>query len=160
MTKEEAIKVLKNPPRVYDEDMWTALDMAIEVLSDDAVQVVSRATDLISRADAIEAVEFGITYAKAFNKSTGEVKELFNEGNKSLNEAVERLKELPSSDAVKVVRCKDCKRRETDGCMMRDTEWVTVDEGDGYQEDDIVIRDYTVDDGYCSYGERKGGEDE
>ena len=51
--------------------------------------------DLISRQAAIEAVEFGITYAKAINKSTGEVKELFKEGNKALNEAVERLKELP-----------------------------------------------------------------
>lgn len=36
MTREEAIKVLKNPPRVYDEDMWTALDMAIEALSAEA----------------------------------------------------------------------------------------------------------------------------
>lgn len=40
MTREEAIKVLKNPPRVYNEDMWTALDMAIVALSTDAVQVV------------------------------------------------------------------------------------------------------------------------
>lgn len=55
-------------------------------------------SDLISRQDAIDAVEFGITYAKAINKSTGEVKELFKEGNKALNEAVERLKELPSAE--------------------------------------------------------------
>lgn len=96
MTREEAIKVLKNPPRVYDEDMWTALGMAIDALS---------------------------------------------------------------ADAVQVVRCKDCKRRWTDGCKMWDTEWVTVDEGDGYQEDDYVVHDYTADDGYCSYGERKSGED-
>lgn len=53
--------------------------------------------DLIDRQSAIDAVEFGITYAKAINKSTGEVKELFKEGNKALNEAVERLKELPSA---------------------------------------------------------------
>ena len=53
--------------------------------------------DLIERQVAIDAVEFGITYAKAINKSTGEVKELFKEGNKALNEAVERLKELPSA---------------------------------------------------------------
>ena len=37
MTREEAIKALKNPPRVYDEDMWTALDMAIEALSGYAI---------------------------------------------------------------------------------------------------------------------------
>lgn len=53
-------------------------------------------TDMISRQAAIDTVEFGITYAKAINKSTGEVKELFKQGNKALNEAVERLKELPS----------------------------------------------------------------
>ena len=54
-------------------------------------------SDLISRQVAIDTVEFGVTYAKAINKSTGEVKELFKEGNKALNEAVERLKELPSA---------------------------------------------------------------
>lgn len=64
--------------------------------------------DLISRQDAIDAVKFGITYAKAFNKSTGEVKELFKEGNKALNEAAERLKELPSAQH-EIIRCKDCK---------------------------------------------------
>lgn len=62
-------------------------------------------SDLIDRQSAIDAVEFGITYAKAINKSTGEVKELFKEGNKALNEAVERLKELPSAQSE---RCEDC----------------------------------------------------
>ena len=57
--------------------------------------------DTVSRQAAIDAVEFGITYAKAINKSTGEVKELFKEGNKALNEAVERLKELPSAEPRK-----------------------------------------------------------
>lgn len=32
MNREEAIKILQNPPRVYDEKMWEALDMAIEAL--------------------------------------------------------------------------------------------------------------------------------
>ena len=58
--------------------------------------------DTISRQAAIDAVEFGITYAKAINKSTGEVKELFKEGNKALNEAVERLKELPSAQPERI----------------------------------------------------------
>ena len=62
--------------------------------------------DTISRRMAIDAVEFGITYAKAINKSTGEVKELFKEGNKALNEAVERLKELPSAERTGILqRC-------------------------------------------------------
>ena len=34
MKREEAIKILQNPPRVYDEKMWEALDMAIKALSD------------------------------------------------------------------------------------------------------------------------------
>ena len=53
--------------------------------------------DLISRQAAIEAVEFGITYAKAFNKESGEVRELFREGNNELRKAVKRIKKLPSA---------------------------------------------------------------
>ena len=52
-------------------------------------------TDCISRQAAIEAIEFGITYARAFNKETGEVEELFEEGNDELRKAVERIKQLP-----------------------------------------------------------------
>lgn len=65
-------------------------------LSNNSEELENKNGELISRQDAIDAVKFGITYAKAFNKSTGEVKELFKEGNKALNEAAERLKELPS----------------------------------------------------------------
>ena len=65
--------------------------------------------DLISRQQAIDTVEFGITYAKAINKSTGEVRELFKEGNKALNEAVERLKDLPSAQPeVKEIGYAEC----------------------------------------------------
>ena len=52
-------------------------------------------TDCISRQAAIDAIEFGITYARAFNKETGEVKELFQESNDELRKAVERIKQLP-----------------------------------------------------------------
>ena len=55
-------------------------------------------SDLISRQEAIDAVEFGITYAKAIDVNTGESKELFKEGNDALKKAVERLKELPSAE--------------------------------------------------------------
>ena len=54
--------------------------------------------DLISRQAAIDTVEFGITYAKAFDVNTGESKEFFKEGNDALKKAVERLKELPSAE--------------------------------------------------------------
>lgn len=66
-------------------------------------------SDLIDRQAAIDAVAFGITYAKVFDKETGKVKELFAEGNYELKNAIDRIKELPSADAVEVVRCKDCK---------------------------------------------------
>lgn len=51
--------------------------------------------DLISRQAAIEAVDFGITYAKAIDIETGEVKELFKESNEELTKAAERIKQLP-----------------------------------------------------------------
>lgn len=51
--------------------------------------------DTISRKAAIDAVEFGITYAKAINKETGEVTELFEESNAELREAADRIKQLP-----------------------------------------------------------------
>lgn len=53
--------------------------------------------DIISRQAAIEAIEFGITYARAINKETGEVKELFQEGNNELRKAAERVKALPTA---------------------------------------------------------------
>ena len=52
-------------------------------------------SELISREQAIDAVEFGITYAKSINKETGEITELFKESNDELREAVERIKQLP-----------------------------------------------------------------
>ena len=51
--------------------------------------------DLISRQAAIDAVAFGITYAKAFDLKTGEAKNLFEKENEALAKAVERIKELP-----------------------------------------------------------------
>ena len=53
--------------------------------------------DTVSRQAAIEAVEFGITHAKAINKETGEVVELFRASNNELRKAVDRIKQLPPS---------------------------------------------------------------
>lgn len=66
------------------------------------------ASDLISRQAAIDAIEWGITYAKAINKETGEVRELFAESNEELRKAVNRVKQLPSAQP-EIIRCKDCK---------------------------------------------------
>ena len=53
--------------------------------------------DMIYRHEAIDAVAFGITYAKAFDLKTGEAKNLFEKENEALAKAVERIKELSSA---------------------------------------------------------------
>lgn len=57
-----------------------------------------------------------------------------------------------------LVRCKDCIHRQTDKCPMYHEEWHTVDKGDGYWDDDLVIFDWTIDDGYCHLGDTEKGE--
>ena len=89
-------------------------------------------TDLISRADAIGTV---LTYfiPRSHTGERGEHEEDF----------VRMIfKELPSTDAVQVVRCKDCKHYIVEGIATQ-YGWCheykhSVDEDD-----------------YCSYGERK-----
>lgn len=93
-------------------------------------------SDLISRQAAIDAVKFGITYAKVFNKSTGEAKELFKEGNKALNEAAERLKELPSIQPERkrgyVTYSRYCEELwgKSSICSLCGASWQIADEGD------------------------------
>lgn len=58
------------------------------------------------------------------------------------------------ADVVEVVRCKDCKHRETYECPMyfeEDIEW----DDDGYTECETVVHDSTAENAYCSYGERR-----
>lgn len=56
---------------------------------------------------------------------------------------------------IEIVRCKDCKHRETDDCPMYWAEWIMFENYDGYTDNNSIIHDYTTDDGYCNYGERK-----
>lgn len=56
---------------------------------------------------------------------------------------------------IDVVRCKDCKHRETDDCPMYWAEWIMFENCDGYTDNKSIVHDYTTDDGYCHYGERK-----
>ena len=51
-------------------------------------------------------------------------------------------------DVVPVVRCKDCRRRYTFNCGMQ--EWDNDDDGQLR-----MFSDWTEDDGYCYWGERK-----
>lgn len=64
-----------------------------------------------------------------------------------------KLKQVTTSDTVEVTRCINCTHRYTDKCPMRYEEWVDYDY-DGYLESDIVVRDYTEDNGFCYKGER------
>ena len=50
------------------------------------------------------------------------------------------LVEIPSADVVEVVRCKDCKKRNTRTCMMNNNVGMNKD---------------LFDDDYCSYGVKK-----
>lgn len=58
---------------------------------------------------------------------------------------------FPTVDAVEVVRCKDCKRRGTSyECPFRR---LIFTEAEGYHYEDV-----TLDDSFCSFGERKEAE--
>ena len=56
---------------------------------------------------------------------------------------------------IDLVQCKDCQHRETDDCPMYWVEWIMFEDCDGYTDNDYIVHDYTTDDGYCNYGERK-----
>ena len=60
-------------------------------------------------------------------------------------------------DVVKVVRCKDCKYWEQDGCPMYREELIDWEE-DGYRESELVVYNLAHDNGFCDSGERKDNE--
>ena len=60
----------------------------------------------------------------------------------------EWLNELPATDVVKVVRCKDCEYYEMDECG---NPYIWMSDG---------AHLYTQPDDFCSYGERKDGDKE
>ena len=64
----------------------------------------------------------------------------------------EYVDEIPTIDAVPVVRCKDCKWYKR-GIVFKDTMFCYRPKEDG----DPLILIYKEND-FCSYGERKGGE--
>ena len=60
------------------------------------------ADEYIRKADAVDAVEFGITLASAINIETGERTELFQRENDELREAVKRIKDIEPADVAPV----------------------------------------------------------
>ena len=120
MTPEEAIRVFERMlDEFYNEDSYApeckdAVDMAIEALMEQSkhnqntmskqpdldtlgIKTEETCADAISRQDAIDAVEFGITYVKVLNKETGEVMELVKKSNEEVQKAVDRIEALPSA---------------------------------------------------------------
>lgn len=93
--------------------------------------------DLISRQAAIMAVLYGSLGATTIYGRT-------EHGMTAQKETVQAIRMLPSADAVEVVRCKDCR----------------------LSEPGIDITEYwccywdnkTLENGYCSHGKRKYGE--
>ena len=78
---------------------------------------------LISQQAAIEAVEFGITYAKAIDTETGEVRELFKQSNEELRKAVERIKQLPPAEPESISKWKKDFREYVDSLDIARDDW-------------------------------------
>lgn len=89
--------------------------------------MVKKMDDLISRQEAIDALNRLCPYPGEWAVN-------------GLGLCKDAIANLPSIDAVQVVRCKDCKIRYTDRCGMFDVEaeW-----------------EWAEDNGFCQYGERK-----
>ena len=164
ISRQDACEAVKNEMESWLEgdrcDYRNVVDAIMDLPSAEKAQLSEEGTtkdatyDSISRKDAIDAVEFGITYAKAIDVNTGESKELFKEGNDALKKAVERLKELPSTKP-EVIRCKDCKHFHYDKPYVVYDIPVLGHEvcdkwGDGCK---------TSENGFCFMAERRGEEE-
>lgn len=91
--------------------------------------------DLIRRGDALDALQIVAAWSDKTQR-------------RALSQAYDNLHRVATVDAVPVVRCKDCKHRNSPyNCPMR--KLVMPIEGPGAYED------CTEDDGYCHKGERK-----
>ncbi len=71
-----------------------------------------------------------------------------------VRKSIIHTKSAPAADVVEVVRCKDCKHRETHECPMVFYETIYFDD-EGYVESETLIHDNTEDNSFCSCGERK-----
>ena len=113
--------------------------------------------DTISRRMAIDAVEFGITYAKAINKETGDVIELFGKENEALEKAIKRINNLPSAEP-EIIRCKDCEYFSMTTLGMPYACWKGADKifGEtGEHANHTVCRRIDSPDWFCADGERR-----
>lgn len=65
------------------------------------------------------------------------------------------VKKQPTVNTLEVVRCKDCKHRGDYPCPMYYEQLVEQNYGDGCIEYEWAEHDRTLDNGFCSMGERK-----
>lgn len=97
--------------------------------------------DYISRQVAIDALDGLCDIVCQYSKKQRSVMC----GACPLGSAFDTIDELPSADAVEVVRCRDCKHRYIDGENVR------------YNVCDLNHNKVQEDDWYCADGERKDG---
>ena len=107
------------------------------------------------REEAIELLEDIIGFVE--DNHGRDYDEAFRMAIESLQKDIERHEMVirASERHLGLVRCKDCKHRDTDECLMYYEEWYEIDEGGGYADTDFIIHDYTRDDGFCHHGERR-----
>ena len=91
-------------------------------------------------------------------KFAGDVHQELLKAGWDLETATLFVNNIPDADAVEVVRCKDCKHRGDYPCPMYYEQLVEQNYGDGCIEYEWAEHDRTLDNGFCSMGERKDNE--
>ena len=94
--------------------------------------------------DADKLVNQMLSHYKALVDEYGE-RDAYASG---YDDSIDTIQNFPTADVVEVVRCKDCRHRNTSKCKM----WYHCVICGSYHH-------WERDEYYCSYGERKGGED-
>ena len=108
MDRKEAIRILENPPMAFYEKMWQALQMAIESLSAEPTDLISRA-EVLNRIKAFDSIPWGDKHGNAVKLvwSTDEVKMLVEKvpsAGRQTGEWIKQNEELKISD----YRCSAC----------------------------------------------------
>lgn len=107
--------------------------------------------DLISRKALLKELRKELRECRKDGDEFGGESILWAEG---IEFAIDAAKQIPSVDAVEVVRCKDCKHYDSHGykiCKLHSVEASQFGSGENI---------YMERDDFCSYGERRGEDDD
>ena len=127
-------------------------------------KMADKMTEYIIKQAAIDELSFGKEMLSRVLDGIDVVstdREKYSWGLGLIESSIKDIEELPSADVVEVVRCKDCVHYIPYDWMFSEV-WKSQNIED-YSQDEIGcewIDHYIKPDGYCSFGERKGGEDE